>query len=70
MGEASEALRIAKAKGNPSAMVAAITLKARLAGLLVERQQIDYRDVSDLTDGELESLIASAESSSDDGLTH
>jgi hypothetical protein len=71
MGEASEAMRIAKAKGNPSAMVAAITLKARLAGLLVERTNVTYTSVDELTDSQLESLIADAEGSGDtDGLTH
>jgi hypothetical protein len=65
MIEASEALWMAETRKNASAMVAAITLKARLAGLLVERSQVDYRNVDDLTDAELESLIDSAESSTD-----
>jgi hypothetical protein len=71
MCEASEAMQIAKAKGNASAMVAAITLKARLAGLLVERTNVTYTSVDELTDSQLESLIADAEGSGDtDGLTH
>ena len=70
MFEADEALELARKNGQPGQMVSAITLKAKLAGLLVERRQIDYRDVSDLSDAELESLIDSAEGSSDTGLTH
>ena len=71
MFEANEALELARKNGQPGQMIAAITLKARLCGLLIECRQIDYRDVSDLSDAELESLIESAESSSDtDGLTH
>jgi hypothetical protein len=71
MVEASEALRMAESRKNASAMVAAICLKARLAGLLIERRQIDYRDVGELTDVELEILIASVEGSTDpDDVTH
>src|SRR5688500_2570361 len=35
--EAGEALELAKLIGNPAAMVSAVTLRARLAGLLIDR---------------------------------
>ena len=69
MFEANQALEMAKANGNASHMVSAITLKARLAGLLVERASVTYQNVDELTDAQLETLIASAEGSADtDGL--
>ncbi len=37
MGEANLALRMAQAQGNPSVMVAATALRAKLSGLLVEK---------------------------------
>ena len=61
LAETNEALQMARTNGQPSHMVAAITLKAKLVGLLVERRQIDYKNVGELSDAELESLIASAE---------
>jgi hypothetical protein len=70
MVEANEALELARKNGQPGQMIAAISLKARLCGLLIERRQIDYRDVGELTDGELESLIESGSASDTDGLTH
>jgi hypothetical protein len=63
LAETDEALQMARTNGQPSHMVAAITLKAKLVGLLVERRQIDYKNVGELSDAELESLIQSAEAS-------
>jgi phage terminase small subunit len=70
MAETNEALELARTNGQPGQMIAAITLKARLCGLLIERKQIDYRNIDELSDGELENLIESAESSETDGLRH
>jgi hypothetical protein len=69
LAEADQALKMAMANGNASHAVAAITLKAKLAGLLIERRDVTYRSVDDLTDAELENLIADAEGSTD-GLMH
>jgi phage terminase small subunit len=70
MFEANEALELARKNSQPGQMIAATTLKARLCGLLIERRQIDYRDMTELSDAELESLIGSVDSSSDTGFTH
>jgi hypothetical protein len=71
MFEANEALELARKNGQPGQMIAAITLKARLCGLLVERASVTYQNVDELSDAQLETLIASAEGSTDtDGLTH
>lgn len=63
LAECDEAFTMARKQGQTSAMVAATTLKSKLTGLLVERRQIDYKNVGELSDAELESLIASAEAS-------
>ena len=71
MAEANQALELARSNGQPGHMIVAITLKAKLMGLLVERRDVTYRSVDELSDAELENLIADAEGSSDtDGLTH
>jgi phage terminase small subunit len=43
MAEAFEAYELAKEKGNSGAMVAAITLRAKLNQLLIEKREIDAR---------------------------
>jgi hypothetical protein len=61
IAECDQARDLAFGLGNANAMIAATTLKAKLTGLLVERRQIDYKNVGELSDAELESLIQSAE---------
>jgi phage terminase small subunit len=70
MAEASEAFELARKNGQPGHMISATTLKARLCGLLIERATVTYQNVDELSDAQLETLIASAESSNDTGFTH
>jgi phage terminase small subunit len=71
MLEAHEAWELARNNGQPGQMIAATTLKSKLMGLLVERRDVTYRSVDELSDAELENLIADAEGSANtDGLTH
>jgi phage terminase small subunit len=58
MAEAAEAYRVSMAKDNGSAMVSAVALRAKLNGLLVDRQAITVSDVSKLDDAALDALIA------------
>lgn len=58
MREAAEAFEVAKVKENGGAMVAAVTLRAKLNGLLVDKKQIVPSDIEDLTDEQLDRLIA------------
>lgn len=48
MLEAEEAFKIAQANGNGGAMVAAVTLRAKLHGLLVERREIRSGALDDI----------------------
>jgi CHAT domain-containing protein len=61
IAECDEARDLARTQGQSAAMIQATTLKAKLTGLLVERRQVDYKNVGELSDAELESLIQSAE---------
>ncbi len=47
MAEASEALGMAERLENPSAMVAAVTLRAKLSGLLVEKAEMRHGVLED-----------------------
>jgi len=58
MNEAQEAFAVSKARDNGAAMVAAVMLRARLNGLLVDRKEITVTEVQRLTDDELDRLIA------------
>ena len=60
IAEADEALSLARENGNAAQMVAAVTLKARLAGLLIDRKAVEFTSVSELSDTELDALIASS----------
>lgn len=60
MTEANEALDLARKMENPSAMVAAATLRAKLSGLMVEdrkNQRVPLQDFSTDRLQELESLL-------------
>jgi phage terminase small subunit len=58
MLEAADALQVSKSKDNGSAMVAAIALRAKLNGLLVDRKEIVLTEVQQLDDETLDRLIA------------
>ncbi len=58
MIEAQEAFNVSRARDNGAAMVAAVMLRARLNGLLVDRQQIRTTEVQRLSDEDLDRLIA------------
>ncbi len=54
---ASAAYDMAKSRKNANAMVAAVSLEAKLSGLLVDKHQ-DVPSIESLTDSELDKLIA------------
>lgn len=58
MLEAEEAFKVAKAKENGGAMVAAATLRAKLNGLLVEKKEVRHGQLQDVPDEQLDALIA------------
>jgi hypothetical protein len=59
--EAGEAFELAKHMGNPAAMVSAVTLRARLAGHLVDRREVkQVTDEQQLSDEELEQRMQKA----------
>jgi hypothetical protein len=57
MAECDEAIRLAKETANPSAMVSAVQLKAKLNGLLVEDRKNRRAPLEDLSDEQLDGLI-------------
>jgi hypothetical protein len=57
MAEASDALKVAKAKENGGAMVAAVQLRAKLNGLLVDKKEIRMGGIEELPDEALDKLI-------------
>ena len=58
MGEAQEAFSVARGKDNAAAMVAAVALRAKLNGLLIECKEITLTEVQRLDDETLDKLIA------------
>jgi phage terminase small subunit len=56
MVEAEEAFKVAKGKENGGAMVAAVTLRAKLNGLLVERSEVRVSPLDSLEHGELKAI--------------
>jgi phage terminase small subunit len=58
MSEAEEAFKVAKAKENGGAMVAAVSLRAKLNGLLVERSEIRTGPLDGIEHDELKALNA------------
>ena len=57
MREADDALAVSKSKKNGGAMVAAVTLRAKLSGLLVERKEVKLTTVQQLVEADLDHLI-------------
>jgi phage terminase small subunit len=70
MREAHVAMELALSQGEPSAAVAAITLKAKLKGLIVKDRQNDKSPLADMTDDELDALIKSFEEQLDGKKPH
>lgn len=61
MQQAQQAFVLAMQLGQPSAAVGAVTLKAKLMGLLTQDRKNDHTPLMDLTDDELDALIESLE---------
>ncbi len=57
MLEAEEAFQVSKEKGNGGAMTAAVTLRAKLNGLLVDRKEITINPIQEMNDDALQRLI-------------
>lgn len=57
MREAEEAYTVSKAKENGGAMVAAVTLRAKLNGLLVEKKEIRTGTIEEMGDDALQRFI-------------
>lgn len=57
MQEAKEAYDLAKKLGTPAAMVSAVTLRSKLAGILIERRENTNRTAKDLSDAEVEEML-------------
>lgn len=57
MKEAAEAFEVSKAKENGGAMVAAVTLRAKLNGLLVDRKEIKVSSIQEMPDEALGKFI-------------
>jgi phage terminase small subunit len=70
MIEADEAFKLAMNLGEPSAAVAAITLKAKLMGLIVKDRKNEKSPLADLSDDELDALIKSFEDQLDGKKAH
>ena len=56
MAEAAEALSVAREKSNGGAMVAAVTLRAKLSGLLIDKKEIRTGELDGLGHDELKQL--------------
>lgn len=57
MNEADEAYRISKGKENGGAMIAAVTLRAKLNGLLVDKKEIKHSRLETMSEEELDKEI-------------
>lgn len=60
MSEAQRALELAERANQPGAMVAAIQLRAKLNGLLVERKEVSVTQMGDMTPSEKGFLLEQA----------
>lgn len=58
MLEAEEAFQVSRGKDNGGAMVAAVTLRAKLHGLLIERKEIKVTPMEKMPEDDLDKLIA------------
>lgn len=57
MKEAAEAMEVARSKENGGAMVAAVTLRAKLSGLLIEKKEIRTGPLEGLPPDDAKALI-------------
>jgi len=57
MNEAAEALAVSRGVRNGGAMINAVTLRAKLNGLLIERKEIKHSMLHDLDDDALHKLL-------------
>lgn len=57
MVEAAEAFEVSKSKENGGAMVAAVTLRAKLNGLLVDRREVTINPLQELPEEALQRFI-------------
>lgn len=57
MSEAEQALQLALKKEHPGAMVAAVQLRSKLNGLLIDKKEIKVNTIQELDDGALTRLI-------------
>lgn len=57
MNEAQEAFEVSKSKEQGGAMVAAVQLRAKLNGLLIDRKVVEINAMQELPDDALERLI-------------
>lgn len=58
MAEAQEAFQVGKKTNSGNAMVAAVVLRAKLNGLMIERKEVTITEVQKLDDDALDRLIA------------
>ncbi len=58
MGEAQEAFQVSKDQKSGASMTAAVALRAKLNGLLIERKEVVITEVQKLDDASLDALIA------------
>lgn len=58
MAEAAEAMKFAVKRGNPGALVAAITLRAKISGLLIDKKEIKVGPLDKLSHDDLRALTA------------
>lgn len=56
MAEAADAMEVAREKGNGGAMVAAVTLRAKLSGLLIDKKEIRTGELDGLPHDELKHI--------------
>jgi flagellar biosynthesis/type III secretory pathway protein FliH len=59
MQEADEAIKLAKERGQAAAYVAAVALKAKINGLLVEDRRNERAPLADMSDEQLDQVIES-----------
>jgi hypothetical protein len=57
MEEAAEAFLVSKSKENGGAMVAAVTLRAKLNGLLIDRKEITMSPMQELSEDALQRFV-------------
>lgn len=57
MAEAADAMDVSRSKENGGAMVAAVTLRAKLSGLLVDRKEIKVTTIQQMDDSQLIAFV-------------